>query len=219
MKMVCGKGINDIPKGWRLESEGNKRIYNVWRNMIYRCYSEKCHEKNPTYEECFVCERWLLLSNFIEDIKLLDNYDLWLNDHFFELDKDIKSNGENKCYCLEECMFIDHGSNTRQANKTRDYSRFQGDNHPLYGKHHSYDAKCKISESMKGKYVGENHPRLGQLIARYDLNMKLIDIKYNFEYKQMGFYSSHITNCCKGKRKTHKGYIFKYYERNGDSAI
>ena len=73
--------------------------------MLRRCYAKEWLDKHPTYIGCYVCNRWLLFSNFIEDIKLLDNYDKWIeNKERYELDKDIKSNGTNKCYCPESCI-------------------------------------------------------------------------------------------------------------------
>ena len=121
--MVYGYGINDTPRGWRLENEWNKRVYEKWKSMFGRCYSEKYQEKHPTYIGCTVCERWLLLSNFTEDIPKIDGYDkeLFLNGKL-ELDKDIKSNGENKEYSLENCLWVIHAENVRQSNKTKDYS-------------------------------------------------------------------------------------------------
>ena len=117
--MVEGKGINDMPKGWRLENEKNRRIYKTWSNMLCRCYSKKYHEKRPTYKNCNVCDRWLLLSNFIKDFKLIDGYDeeKFLNGEL-ELDKDIKSNGQNKEYSLENCILVNQSENTKQAIKT-----------------------------------------------------------------------------------------------------
>lgn len=187
-------GVNDMPRGWIVESEWNKRVYQLWMNMLVRCYNKKYHEKQPTYIECEVCERWLYLSNFVEDIVKIDNYEYWLShpNERVALDKDIKSNNQNKCYCLEQCQFITIEENTRQANK----------------KTRSEEAKKKISEAKKGK----NHPNLGQLVARYSLDGELIDIKYNFEFVEMGFDRGNISHCCKGKVKTHKGFIFKYHE-------
>ena len=91
--------------------------------MLERCYSEKYHETRPTYKNCSVCKKWLLLSNFINDFKLIDGYDdeKFLNGELC-LDKDIKSNGENKEYSLENCLLVSKGENSRQATKTRDYS-------------------------------------------------------------------------------------------------
>ena len=59
----------------------------------------------------------------------------------------------------------------------------------------------RMSESKKGK-----------LIARYDLEMNLIDVHYNFEYVQLGFNKNGISSCCNGRLKSHKGFVFKYYE-------
>ena len=181
MSLICGKGINDMPCGWASKNELNKRVYQVWHRMLYRCYDEKLHEKKPTYINCTVCNRWLYLSNFVEDIVKIPNYNLWLSGfnekiNPYQLDKDIKSNGTNKCYCLEQCQFVSHEENSRQAHK---------------GKH-------------KGKHK----------IERYDLNMNLIDIKYQFEYVEMGFNAGHISDCCRGRRKTHKGYIFIYHKKD-----
>jgi len=39
------------------------------------------------------------------------------------------------------------------------HANFSGKNHPMYGKHLSHETKKKISESKKGKYVGELSPR------------------------------------------------------------
>ena len=52
----------------------------------------------------------------------------------------------------------------------------------------------------------------GSLVTRYDLNMNLIDLKYQYEFVQMGFDAGSISRCCKGRLKTHKGFIFKYYQ-------
>lgn len=123
--MVYGKGINDMPYGWRLETELNYRIYECWKNMIKRCYSKKYQEKYPTYKDCYVCEKWLKLSGFVEDIKFIDNYNFW-ETHQHEkisLDKDIKSNNKNKCYCLEQCMFTSISENSKQSHKTRIYKK------------------------------------------------------------------------------------------------
>lgn len=49
--------------------------------------------------------------------------------------------------------------------------RFSGENHPMYGKHHTEEAKQKISARMKGEnnpfygnhsQCGENHPNFGK---------------------------------------------------------
>ena len=85
----------------------------------------------------------------------------------------------------------------------------KGENHPFYGKKHSEKSKRKISEANKG----ENNPRLGSLIVQVDkLTNKVVSVKYNFEFGEMGFNKGSISSCCRGKEKTHKGYRWFYLE-------
>ena len=200
--IVHGVGISDMPYGWISANEWNHRVYAVWANMILRG-TTKFQERHPTYKGCTICDRWLTLSNFIEDIQKIDNYDyeLFMNGEL-ELDKDIKSNGQNKYYCLKNCMFASHEENAKQAMLTRNYDDITGENHPMYGK-----KRPEHSERIKGK----NHP-CATLADRFDKQGILIDTKYHFEYVQMGFNASSISRCCKGKLKSHKCFIFKYHE-------
>ena len=212
--MIRNHGINDMPKGWRLENEENERIYRTYSHMLERCYSEKLHKKYPTYKNCTVCERWLLLSNFVEDFYKIDGYDKekFLNGELC-LDKDIKSNGQNKEYSLENCIFVSNAENVKQSNKTMDYSFIKtGENSHMYGK------------------TGEYSPRSIK-IAQYDKEENLIKI-WNGSYeiqRELGTAQAHIIVCCKFWEmncdkeewyKTHKnnprklagGYIWKYYK-------
>ena len=209
--MIYGKGINDMYKKWAAENERNKKVYKKWHNMLTRCYSEKFHKKNPTYINCTVCERWLLLSNFVEDYKLIDGYDeeKFLNNQL-ALDKDIKSNGINKEYSLENCMWVSIAENTKQAMKTRDYSFMQGENNPMY------------------RRTDENHPRSIKIV-QYDKQGNLIKV-WNSSYeiqRKTGINQGNIISCCKfwemncnkeewfkkhknRPYKTAGGFIFKY---------
>ena len=91
----------------------------------------------------------------------------------------------------------------------------------LKGKLKSEEHKQKISEALKGNQLSEETKRKmskswkgkpkGGLIERWSLDGKLLDVKYNFEYVQDGFHRSAISSCCRGKRKSHKGCIFKYH--------
>ena len=215
--MVCGHGINDMQWGWILENEWNKKIYEKWADMIKRCYSEKFHKKYPTYKECTVCEKWLKLSGFVEDFKLIDGYneEKFLNGELC-LDKDIKSNGINKEYSLENCILVSKSENTKQSNKTMNYSFMQermGENHPMYGRTGKNNSlSVKIQQCDK-----QTH----ELIKVWESAM---DIQRELEINQ-----SHIIACCKfweincnkeewfkfrkdAPRKSCGGYIWKYYK-------
>lgn len=208
--MICGVGINDMPKGWYSESKWNYLVYLKWMNMIRRCYSKNFQEKRPTYKGCYVCDEWLKLSNFVIDFKLIDGYD----DELFlagklQLDKDIKSDNNNKCYCLEECMLVSVSENSRQSDKHQNYSYMQGKNNPMYGKCHSKESKQKMSIIKQGG----NNP-YAKKVAQYDKQGNLIKI-WNCMMdvqRKLGIKHSNICDCCRGKRKTAGGYIWKYVE-------
>lgn len=218
-------GINDMEWGWRGKSELNKRIYQCWNAMLERCYYES-YIGHEAYKDCYVCERWHKLSNFVEDISKIEGYAEWIKDKKYQLDKDIKKNG-NKCYCLEYCKFVTQKENLDKLHESCDYKWFKGENHPFYNKHHSEETRQKISEShkgkslseetkrkvgeaVKGKMKGKNNPNLGELIAKINKNNDtILDIKYRFQYIEDG-YSANITACCRGKQKTSGGFKWKY---------
>ncbi len=202
--MVCGNGINDMRKGWTVENEWNKRIYEKWRAMLKRCYSEKYHEKSPTYKDCTVCQRWLLLSNFVDDFKLIDGYDeeKFLNGELV-LDKDIKSNGANKEYSLENCMLVSTAENAKQSNKTMDYTQQQGENNSRSIKICQYNKETyeliKIWNSSRDiqRELGISHSNIGQCCKFWEMNCN----------KEEWF------KICKNRpQKTAGGYIWKYYK-------
>ena len=65
--------------------------------MLERCYSEKYHKRQPSYIDCLVSNRWLLLSNFVEDFPKIEGCDREkFLDGKLELDKDIKNDGKKK---------------------------------------------------------------------------------------------------------------------------
>ena len=98
-----------------------------------------------------------------------------------------------------------------------------GANNPMYHKHHTDETKKKISDSLRGKYIGDKssvygkkHPyevraKRFKRVRQYDLDMVLIA-----EYESMqsasaatGVSISGISACCSGKSKTCRGYIWK----------
>lgn len=89
------------------------REYYLWGNMIERCYSGKY----PTYANVTVCNRWLVYANFLEDLPLIEGYELWLNsEEMISLDKDLKQVGvKNKVYSLETVKFVTQGENAREV--------------------------------------------------------------------------------------------------------
>ena len=159
--MVYEHGINDMPPSWSLENEWNKKVYKKWQHMLERVYSEKFHNKHPTYIDC-TCQLELhWLSYFVEHVVKIKGYEYekFMNGELV-LDKDIKTNGKNKEYSIENCMFVSVAENTKQANKTRDNSYLQGENNPFYGKHHSEETIEKMRKAKTEEHkrkISENH--------------------------------------------------------------
>lgn len=87
---------------------GNAKGYSdkervLWKNMLFRV---KDHEN---YKDASVCDRWLCLENFLEDIRSMEGYAKWLEGGY-DLDKDIKYKG-NKVYSKQTCMFVPRKEN------------------------------------------------------------------------------------------------------------
>lgn len=87
------------------ESVINKRLKKTWENMISRCYNskDKRFESNKN-NQVFVCDRWLVLSNFIEDAQTLDGWLWYTRYEDTVLDKDYY--GNNNIYCPSTTVFI-----------------------------------------------------------------------------------------------------------------
>ena len=115
---VCGVGILGVFKdGSKPKTKKNgkpTREYVLWSHMLQRCYSDKLHEERPTYKDCTVCDRWLIFANFLEDLPLIEGYELWINNNGYCLDKDIKGNS-SKIYSLETCCFVSRSDNTKES--------------------------------------------------------------------------------------------------------
>ena len=101
-KLVFGVGINDADYMTKQRIPGGKRLlcpyYRRWHTMLVRCYSEKFHQRSPTYKGCSVSEDW---KNFMSFRKWMKSQD-WQG---MALDKDILI-PNNKIYSAETCLFV-----------------------------------------------------------------------------------------------------------------
>lgn len=81
-----------------------------------------------------------------------------------------------------------------------------GENHYLYGKHLADETRNKLSVSHK-------NGKLSKPILQYK-NDELVGewVSISEIQRQLGYNPSHISKCCRGKLKQHKGFIWKYKE-------
>ena len=89
----------DHPKEWR-----------AWQDMLRRCYSEKLINKRPTYQNVICCKEWLLFENFYKWLHNQKNFDKWVNNDRWCIDKDILVKG-NKIYSPETCCLVSNEVN------------------------------------------------------------------------------------------------------------
>ena len=112
---ICNVGY--IGNG-RFKSMVNKKTtqeYEVWRNMLQRCYDEKTQERQPGYKMVKVCKDWHNFQNFAKFYE--DNYPK-INNLKLSLDKDLLQQGtENKIYSPETCVFLPQYVNNFLTNK------------------------------------------------------------------------------------------------------
>lgn len=102
-KPVCGVGINDWVGSTYVKGKAIAE-YNLWTNVLKRCYSENLLEKRPTYRDVTMDNDWLYMTRFIDDVSKIPNYDKWKTDGW-NLDKDILVKG-NRHYSKDTCCFV-----------------------------------------------------------------------------------------------------------------
>lgn len=142
MKIVLGIGVNDLPRG-----SPDPQAYNRWICMLQRCYSEKHHEKYPTYKDCFVSEDWLKLSNFQN---WLINQEGW---QAKDIDKDFLFEG-NREYSAENCVLLPRYINSILAGAERQGNLPLGVKTVPCSNKNPFLARCTSFHSSKREYLG-----------------------------------------------------------------
>jgi hypothetical protein len=141
--------------------QGNEKAYQVWQNMLSRCYNPKTKDY-ISYGAIGVkvCDRWHCFEKFLEDLPLIDGYseDLFLSSEI-TLDKDIKH--QYRVYSKDTCCFVSLEENMKNRNTIKYRRRFvatdpSGTEYKVEGivqfaKDHGLDAKT-IDQCLAGKY-------------------------------------------------------------------
>ena len=95
---IYGKGI--LGEGFK-QSDSQSYSFQLWKNMLKRCYSEASFKKSPSYEQCLTSETF----NHYQQFKTWCNQQLGFGNTGWELDKDILVKG-NKVYSEDTCCFV-----------------------------------------------------------------------------------------------------------------
>lgn len=208
-KMYIGQAV-DIEKRWGAHRSGltnsnrcneNRHFINAWK---------RDGEENFEFTTLLECEE--------SDLNMYEEY------YIFELMTYDPRVGYNKNYGGKS------GRHTEETKRKISEST-KGEKHPMYGKHHSEEAKRKMSEANKGKQFSEEHKRklseslkgkqlseetkrkLSKPVVQIDpTTNKIVKVWESAREadRQGGFNFKNISACCRGKRKTHKGYKWMY---------
>ncbi|USK82631.1 hypothetical protein LHV56_12455 [Peribacillus frigoritolerans] len=105
--------------GYTYKGATNSIYYKTWNHMLERCYNENFHAY-PRYggSGVKVCDRWLHLKLFEEDVKKLPNHDLFVAEPSkYSLDKDMV--GNKMIYSPETCTFANATDQSRNRRNVR----------------------------------------------------------------------------------------------------
>ena len=189
-------GVGYLGEGKYKASENGKdtRVYSTWHRMLERCYSEKLHEKYPTYKDCEADKEW---HNF-------QDFGYWFDDNYYTvdnekmcLDKDILIK-HNKIYSPDNCIFAPQTINSLFTKNDRKRGCSAIGTSPKNGK---YQVNCCMinPETRKSKceYLGlyETQEKAFQVYKYYkernikevadyykgQIPDKLYDALYNYE--------------------------------------
>ena len=96
------QGVGIIGDKYSTYNKGKKtKEYALWCSMLDRCYSNKLHEKYPTYKDCSVSKNFAFFTFFVEWCRKQTGF----NQSDFNLDKDLLIKG-NKIYSENACCFL-----------------------------------------------------------------------------------------------------------------
>lgn len=92
--------------------------------------------------------------------------------------------------------------------------KFKGENNHFYGKRHTEETKDKMRKPKSDSHRRHLSEARSIKIVQLDKDMRLINTFNSSKEASeiLGFDQGHINKCCNGKRKTHKGYKWMYYE-------
>ena len=91
--------------------------YDLWNNMLKRCYSDAYQKKQPTYKGCEVSAKFKSFEYFYEWCNKQIGFGNQDNENPFHLDKDLLIKG-NKVYSEDSCVFIPREINQLLTKRT-----------------------------------------------------------------------------------------------------
>lgn len=110
------------------------------------------------------------------------------------------------------------GARHHEETKKKISESLKGREGTFKGKKHTKESKNKMSKIHKGRKLSKEHIRrinethFSKKVSKYDLDGKFIKIFNSVKEAAMDVHTSKagISQVCNGKRKTHKGFVWKF---------
>jgi len=143
--LVYGVGVNDWTGNIWVDGKVI-REYQLWQDMLKRCFDEKLKQSRPTYQDVTCSKDWLSMTKFIEDVSQMKGFGL----SGWALDKDILQKG-NKLYSKDTCCFVPLEVNNLLTKRDNSRGEF-----PVGVCFHKASGKfmAKLRINCKTKYLG-----------------------------------------------------------------
>ena len=149
-KLVYGVGFNDKTKPAKIDGKTVKQ-YDLWRDMLKRCFSEKVQTHRPTYKGCNVSDNFLNYAYFYEWCQEQIGFGkVDEKGRYWHLDKDLLFVG-NKVYSENTCVFVPQEINSF----FNEHGKARGD-YPVGVHFHKQKGKfvAQCAVSGKEKHLG-----------------------------------------------------------------
>ena len=184
---VCGVGMVGCKYPVRLPYGNPIKEYYTWRGILRRCFDKNSKNKNTAYKDVTCCKEWLLYENFYEWLHQQTNFDKWLNNDDWAIDKDILIKG-NKIYSPETCCLVPRNVNNlfiRCQNVRGEYPIGVGKQYK------NYTAKCQNPFTGKTEPLGTH-----ETIEAAFLTYKKFKESYIKQVAQEEYGKGNITKQC-----------------------
>lgn len=95
----------------------------------------------------------------------------------------------------------------------------------MRGRKHPAEFGAKVSAALKGRKQSPEHiakkaaalkndPKFSKAVQALDKDGNVVmEFPSTMEAGRQGYNSSHVAACCRGERKTHKGFIWRFIEK------
>lgn len=155
MSIVYGVGVSEDGKYKRSYLKDGKnyktREYELWKNMLARCYSPAMNKLRPRYIGCSVSENFKNFQWFAEWC----NNQIGFGESDFQLEKDILFKN-NKTYSEDTCRFVPRSVNMllAKSNASRGDLPIGVRWHPQLGQYVASAGNIRSKDSTGKGYIG-----------------------------------------------------------------